>query len=243
MGTLMNRSFNCKNEELPSLCKFAAFSLNRDLADFTAYSPKFNKEYLTGFETRIATVAEVISPQSETQEQKTITLRIYATLDGLIDATNRLTGYITLSQANQTISVIDFGIKYLRKSIVARDVEGVIQSLHTILGNITKYKETLAAQGLTDDLTARFANAAATIANDKQKQYEIIANRKSIVQNNLTLFNDLYGQLIEILTVGKILYKATNPAKLQEYTLNDLKKRVRRISKTTSDEQKVATAN
>ena len=45
------------------------------------------------------------------------------------------------------------------------------------------------------------------------------------------LFNELYDQLTDILTAGKILYKATDPAKSQEYTFEDLKKRVRRESK------------
>jgi len=36
------RNYNCKDEELPVICRFAAFSLKRDIADFTAFSPKFN---------------------------------------------------------------------------------------------------------------------------------------------------------------------------------------------------------
>jgi hypothetical protein len=40
----------------------------------------------------------------------------------------------------------------------------------------------------------------------------------------------LYAQFTEILKVGKILYKSTDAAKLKEYTLNELKKRVRRPS-------------
>jgi hypothetical protein len=238
MGTIKARNYGCKDEELPSVCKFAAFSLNRDLADFTVYSPKFSKEYLAAFETRIAAASEVIEPQSETQELKIITLRFYATIDGLIDPINRLTGYITLSQVECSISLADFGIKYLRKGITARDAEGVIQSLHSIIANIGKYKEALVAQGLTEELIARFADAATSVANDKQKQYEIISSRKHIVNSNLALFNGLFGQLNEILTVGKILYKATDTAKLQEYTFTELKKRVRRTAKPVAEEQK-----
>ena len=51
------------------------------------------------------------------------------------------------------------------------------------------------------------------------------------MQSNLGLLNGLFDQLNEILIAGKILYKATDPAKLQEYTFEDLKKRVRRASK------------
>ena len=90
-------------------------------------------------------------------------------------------------------------------------------------------------------MIARFANASTSLANDKQKQYEIISNRKSIVQNNLELFNNLYEQLGEIHAVGKILYKSTNTAKFQEYTFSELKKRLRRRIKPVVEEQKVVT--
>ena len=241
MATMSAREYSCKDEELPVICKFAAYSLNRDLADFTAYSPKFKPAYLTGFESNIATALDVIEPQSETMEQKAITSRIYSTLDGLIDPINRLTGYLKLADGSLGLSPHDFGVKHLRKSINAKDAEGAMNGLHTVNGNITKYKEALMAQGLTEDLIARFANAASAIASDKQKQFELISNRKNIVQNNLTLFNNLYAQLGEIHAVGKILYKSTNTAKLKEYTFSELKKRVRRTAKPVAEEQKVVT--
>ena len=231
MKTVSLRDYGCKDEELTTLCKFAAFSVSRDLADFSAYSPKFNPVYVKKFESTIATASEVIEPESETAEQKAITNRIKTTLDGLLDAVNRLTGYLDLAKEKLTMTPADFGIKHLRKSIVARDAEGAINSLHLIIGNITKYKEILSEQGLNDDLITRFVNAATMIAIDKQKQYELISHRKGLVQNNLALFNGLYKQLNEILKTGKILYKANDPAKKQEYTFTDMKKRVRRVAK------------
>lgn len=49
MTTNSARSYNCKDEELPIVCKFAVFSLKHNLADFTAYSPRFNQAYASGF--------------------------------------------------------------------------------------------------------------------------------------------------------------------------------------------------
>ena len=84
----MNRSFGCKNEELPVVCGFGATSLARDLGDFTAYSPLFDATYLAAFKTKIDAVAELVQPRSETVELKVITERIYQTLDGLIAPMN-----------------------------------------------------------------------------------------------------------------------------------------------------------
>jgi len=77
----------------------------------------------------------------------------------------------------------------------------------------------------------KFTQAATSIAADNQKQYEIMSNRKAIVQNNLGLFNSLYEQLTEILRVGKILYKANDAAKAQEYNFTAMKKKVRAAAK------------
>jgi hypothetical protein len=46
------------------------------------------------------------------------------------------------------------------------------------------------------------------------------------------LLNELYEQIGEILLVGKILYKATNPAKLADYTFTELLKKVRQVVKS-----------
>ncbi len=220
MKTFKTRFYGCKDEELPSVCKFAAFSLSRDMADFKAYSPKFNPEYLTGYEDRIREASGIIEPLSETLEIKLITQRFRKTYDELIGQVNRLSGYIKLAQLNQSISLADFGITYLRKSIAVHDAEGIVQALHTIIANIAKYQKELIVQGMPEDLALGLTGASASIANDKQKQFEITSNRKHIVQLNVDSFNGLYTQLNEILAVGKILYHTSNPLKLQEYTLH-----------------------
>lgn len=62
-------------------------------------------------------------------------------------------------------------------------------------------------------------------------QYQILTHRKALVQSNVGILNDLNSQLMEILRFGKILYQGKDAVKQQEYTLSELKKRVRRISK------------
>lgn len=223
-----NRSYNCKNEELPVICKFSAFSLKRDLLDFTAYSPRFTEAYITDFETKITTTIDLIEPKSETVELKTITERLHNTIDGLVGPANYLTGYINMADKQQIISASDFGIASLRKGISSKDVENVIKSLHTVNANVVKYKALLTDQGLKEELITRFVNDAVSIAADKQSQYEIISNRRNIVQNNTGTFNLLYDQLSEIMATGKILYKGIDAAKLQDYTFTELKKRVRK---------------
>ncbi|MFA5973334.1 MAG: hypothetical protein WC780_13370 [Lentimicrobiaceae bacterium] len=234
MTTPNQRAYNCKDEELPVICRFAVFSLTRDLSDFTDFSPKFDQAYITAFNTNIASVNEVIMPASETLDLKNITTSLYATMDGLIDPINRVTGYLNMLDPAAKISAADFGLARLRKNIKGRDAEGAITSLHTVTTNLSNYATILGEHGLKPELSAQFSTASTSIAADNQKQYEITSNRKTIVQNNVGLFNSLNEQLTEIMRVGKILYKAKDAVKTQEYTFAAMKKKVKNTGKSAA---------
>jgi len=143
-----------------------------------------------------------------------------------------------LANLNDTFSSADFGIKNLRKSVAGHDVEGVMQALRIIIGNLNLYKAELQSHGMGEEIINRFKDSLSSLNNDKQKQVAILNNRRKIVYDNLETFNRLFAQLNEILMVGKILYKKTNPLKSSEYTFSELMKHVRK-SKPATREQKV----
>lgn len=236
------RNFNCRNEELAMICRFSSYSLKRDLADFSAYSPKFCEEYVTGYETTISLVEELVSPKMETAEMKKITDHMVSTMTDLLSPIQYLKGYLVMANGCINLSAADFGLIDLRKGITALDPEKVIDRLRDVNKNVAKYKEILTEQGLTDLLQAKFTHACKSIVADRNRQYEMFSSRKAIVQGNLETLNSLYGQLQEICRVGKILYKGVDLVKQQEYTFSELKKRVRRISKP-SDRSENATAD
>lgn len=230
------RDYNCKDEELPVVCKFTALNLNRDLSEFSAYSPRFTSEYVSGFESDIRAAMDLVEPASETLELKMIHADQVSAMDGLLDPINRLGGYVNLAQLSPAISTADFGISSLRKAINKRDPEGVVGSLHVINSNVDKFKPALAEQGLTEELVAQLKLAAVDIDNGKQRLYEIKQRRKALVQNNLSVLNSLFAKQTEILSVGKILYKQTDPVKLQEYSFTQLMKNVRKTTKPDTAE-------
>jgi len=225
------RYYNCKDEELTMICSFVAGSLESNKTEFNAYSPKFNDAYLARFVADTEKAMEVNLPQTEIKLRKVCTARLYGTLDSLKDPINRLKGYLKLANAEFRISAADFGLTHLRKGVSSRDTEGAIQNLHLVIENIETFKDSLIPQGLTEALITLFISAHASLIEDKRKQFEMLSKRKILTQSNLLLFNALYRQLTEILLVGKILYKATDPATASQYTFTDLKKRVRRSSK------------
>jgi len=235
MNTIPPRSYNCKDEELTVVCGFAAISLTRDLNDFSLYSPKFNSEYVTAFQAKIDAAQELVQPKSETIELKVITDRMYETLNSLFAPINYMEGYLKLAGKTVPLSGSDFGLVQLRKSIRSRDVENVLQVLHTVDSYIGKYNPELSAVGLTDTTSTKFTAALSLLASDKNKKYALISNRAGLVQANLGLLNELNDQLTEICQIGKVLYKRTDQAKLKDYTFAQMMKKVRRTEKPVDE--------
>ena len=236
MNTNTNRNYVCKDEELPVISEFVANSLTRDSSAFSGYSPVFAAPYTEEYKARIAAVLELVQPASETVAHKVITERTNETLLGLFSPINHLEGYIELAGKKVPISTTDFGTVKLRKSSRTGDVESTMKQLRTVNSNITLYKAVLMEKGLTESLITKFSDAGISIAADKNESYRLISNRSAIVQNNRGQLNDLNDQMCEICRIGKILYKKTDRAKLNDYTFTFLLKQVRRVDKP--DEQK-----
>lgn len=234
MGKQSNRNFNCKNEELPVICRFNVFSLKRDQPDFLGYSPIFGDGFIAGYEKQIDDVSELVQPKAEMAAQKVITDRLHSTIDSLTVPANHLTGYINMCNGELKITPEGYGLAALRKCIRAKDPEGVMQNLNLIIANNNKYNDVLAGKGFKPELAARFTDASVAIAADKQAQYEMMSNRKLIVQNNMGILNALNDTLTQVLSIGKILYADTDPAKAKEYTFTQLLKLVHRASKPDS---------
>jgi hypothetical protein len=223
------RKYKCKDEELPSLCRNALHCYKRDLPDFTALSPAFNDDHVNEFEAKINMVEELVLPQVEANELKQITRRLYETMDSLLDPIARIRGYLLLAKDTIEVSAKDFGLAMLSRKISDRNAEGTHKNLLFVISMLEKYREPLIEAGFSDTTIEQFNDAVSSITDDNRLQFDIISKRKKIVQTNLSILNDLYAQLKNILTTGRLLYKKTNPVKYREYTFGVLRKNIRRI--------------
>ncbi|MDR1761497.1 MAG: hypothetical protein LBR55_03505, partial [Bacteroidales bacterium] len=204
------KKFRCKNEELIVMCEYVQVALQRDLADFNAYSPKFN-QILANFKSKIASMRQVIFPQEKTQELKILTIRLYDTMDKVLDLQLRLAGYLKLAKKDVPISATDFGIVPLKQKIRTRDAEGVLHYLLQVNANIEKYKKQLVAQGLAEELITQLKKAFDQINEDNKKQFEIVSSRRLLTAENTNALNALYEQMMEICTIGKVIYRKLKP--------------------------------
>lgn len=232
MNTSEVRKYNCKDEELSVICRYALSRFKRDLVDFKTFSPLFNEEYAEDFNGKINLVDELVLPKIETDELKKITQRLYKNMDGLLEPVAKIRGYIRLAKDTVGVSAKDFGLNSLSRKISSRDAEGVRQNLLIVNEYIKKYQAPLMAVGLSNEIIEQLTTTVTSITNDNQLQFDILSQRKAIVQKNMKVLNELYEQLADLLNIGRALYKNSDPAKSKEYTFSSLMKSVRTVKKT-----------
>ncbi|MDR2383784.1 MAG: hypothetical protein LBD76_07895 [Prevotellaceae bacterium] len=227
--TIETRNYNFKDEELPVICRNAALCLKRDLADFAAFSKVFNDDYVNKFEEKINFVDELVYPKTETNELKEITKRLYETMDSLIDPIAKIRNYLLLAKKTTGgVTAKDIGLAMLSRKISDRDAKGTCQNLLLIIAFLEKYREQLYTVGFSDDIIEQFNDAVSSITEKNRLQSNITGKRKAIVQTNVSVLNNLYTQLMDVLNIGKSLYRGVNSFKFKEYSLSSLKKGIRR---------------
>ena len=235
MNEPIQKLFSCKYEELAPIGRFILFSLRRDIVEFGAFSSRFNGSYVSETETLIVAVENLIDPQSETLAKSLISKRMIDTLGSFSINIDKVEGYLKLSKNDLGITPSAFGITQLRKNINDKNYEAVLKLTTALIAAIEKYKARLAFYGLTNEVVSNLTNALNSLKNDYQQRYEILSNRRLIVQNNLGTLNDLYLRINEIGTIGKIIFK-NDSVKLSEYTFSKLLTKVRLVAKDNKEE-------
>ncbi|MDR2292864.1 MAG: hypothetical protein LBE11_05255 [Prevotellaceae bacterium] len=238
MKALGIRNYNCKDEELSVICRYALSYLKRDLADFAAFSPVFNESYVEKFVEKINFIDELVSPKLETDELKKITARLYSTMDSLLDPVAKIRAYLRLAKGSIGVSAKDFGLTLLTQKIASRDAEGVHQNLLIVVAYLKKYEDALVAVGFDKAIIEQLNSDVSSITDDNQLQFDIVSKRMATVQKNLAVLNDLYSQLTDLLSIGRSMYKTADPQKSKEYVFSSLKKSVRNTKHKKTDTAK-----
>lgn len=234
-----NRQFSCKNEELLPIAKFTLFSLKRDVNEFAAFSNQFNEQYVTELEELITQVESVIEPEADSLALKLLTQKNEEYFLDLQKALLIIEGYLKLVKKEIKITPKAFGLSSLRKSLYKHDIEAVLNGIKVVTSNIQNYSAALEAKGMPATTVKSLQDLQIALAENKQKQFEIKTNRAELVQNNIQLLNTLYFRLVEVYTIGKVIFKNANPAKYDDYTFSKLLKKVRRSTNVPSPTSEV----
>jgi len=220
----MKKQFHGKMEEMPIIAGFVLSSVTRDLEDFKEYSDLFTPEYLTDFEAKRKACTELIMTDSVNVALKATTVKLREQLKELSIFLVRIEGYINM--ANKGTSGERFGIKKLRQQLYKGNVEGAILNGRIFLNNLTENKTFLMEKGMKQEQLDSLKTLINTIENLNFEQNDMLSRRAQNCLSNIEAFNSLWFVLQPVLHSGKAIYKANNEAKLKDYTLSHLRKRM-----------------
>jgi hypothetical protein len=238
------KKYHCKDEELPVITGFVVDSLERDLNDFSAFSPKFNTAYLGELKSKLLGIELIFTGKKFTAELKKVTSNLNEVVASLRPRLNQIEGYVKLAGSALTTETSGFGVSAVRKPLNRGNVEGILAASNLLLHNIAINEHKLAEQGLSPDTTRAFLRLVTTIDSLNREQNRLAGQRAVEIEMHLEQFNDLWEMLSEVLVVGRSLYKGVDSVRLKDYTMAWLRKRVNAelsgVQKTARKAQKAA---
>jgi len=229
----MTKKVNCRIEDIPTIADFMLASVTRDLADFTAYSPLFTEAYLTDFDAKRKAATELIMTDSVNFALKTVTEKLYGELKNLRLMLVRIDGYLKL--ANIEVNGDRLGIKKFRLHIHKGNVEGIVLNGRNFVHNLIESKTLLATKGLKQEQIESLTTLLNTIESLNKEQNFLQSKRAQNCINNKDIFNNLWDIMWSVMQAGKAIYKGVSDAKMKDYTLAQLKKRMNNERKKAAE--------
>jgi hypothetical protein len=226
MNMKTKKMFRCKFEELPVIGEMVVGNARRDIAGFGSFSSIFTPSYFDGIDLKILNCRKKIRSWVVMQELKTTTDTLGIKTRQLRVMLNLLEGYIKLSAGELDVKGSDMGLSIVRRAISRGNTEAVIMNMANLLAAVRRNESALEIHGMKPQLIDDIATQTEDInaLNIKQSEQESIRNR--LTEENTDMFNDLWKALLPLFETGKALYKGVDEAKLKDYTLTQLLKRI-----------------
>lgn len=235
------KAFQCPIEDLPTIGEFIIESVKKDLGDFSSYSPVFTPAYLSNIELKIVACRKRVRSWAVIQELKATTELLNLTTQSLRVKLNFLEGYIKLSANELDVPTASMGLAAVRKSISHGSTESLIDAIEEMMIPVRRNISVLESKGLKESLLDEIEYIRERTNQLNLRQNELESERNRLTQENIEMFNELWQMIHPIFETGKALYRGTNAAKLKDYTLAQLIKRIhhagRNMDKTKEDDQ------
>jgi len=217
------RSYSCKDEDLPIIGAMILQSFSQEKPVFISFSNRFVDPFEANLNAGLVNINELVSPESETLLMQQLTQQIYAEIELVNSMADTLKAYVDLTKSSLTSA--SFGVTALRAACNKGDVSAVIDKLKVVNTNIGNHITPLKEVGLTDEKINLLKTKGSLLTDLKTQQQDVRTNRALVVQGNIGQLNSIYNSLADVLLVGKTLFK-DNPAKTKEFTFSALKSRL-----------------
>lgn len=221
------RQFPCRIDELVPLARLLRTNYVRDQADFQSLLPAdYTPDFLTDFDARLTAASELEATSTQIARRMMFTGRIatiYQELPKVLDFLEaRLRRATPL-----TVPAKRFGIEAARHARNTQDDPALEQALKTLLQNIGANQAALAARGQQPADTQQLQDLYDALVQGTTGQGTQLSTQMGITQENIQVLNALYQPMALLFKDGKSLYNRSDKVKRQDYTLQQLLKRVR----------------
>ncbi|MBG8553300.1 hypothetical protein [Hymenobacter guriensis] len=219
--------FTFRHEELVPLAKLLREQYTRDKADFVDLLPdEYTDAFLTEYDRRLAAAGKLVSQLVRQGQAAAIGQRLKEKGEALPALLNRLEARAR-RVTGLTVPLKKLGLKEVRAAYASNDLENLDTALKDLLQNLTDNATALAAKGHTAAETTKIRQLHTALMADSAAQDATQTSNQRITAANITVLNQLYALMRELMQDGKSLYRGTDKAKLKSYTLRQLLKRVR----------------
>jgi len=214
-------------DELPVIGGFVYNSFMGDAGDFVPYTD-FADPFPTNYANKLKEVELAVSPVIIRNKMKVVTFTLLTDMYGLRDKLNKAEIYFNSAGSGLDVKPEDMGQHEVRVEIGRGDVEAVIGALKTMNQNIYNNKALLATKGMTVAMQTDLVTVATNLKTNNDSQNAMIQERANSTKTNMTLYNDFWILYLALVAkTGRLIYKAGNATKAKNYTISQLKARIR----------------
>ena len=200
-----------------------------DKQDFINFSSFYGGSFETDFEAKITAATGIATTKFYIAELSALTKVIADDSALMYPKLNALERYINMAKANLSKIPKMFGIKAVRDAGRADSSEALRLAFDTLIANVEKPGDfvKIKEKGLTEEAWTELKELATKLMEDNDKQEFYKTEKATAVQANRGLFDDLMTTIKDVQATGKTLYKFTNKAKLDAYTMAVIIRRIR----------------
>ena len=218
-----------KIEEIPVVVKFVYNSYDRDKDDFFNFSETvFTPAHRAALLAKINEVEGLTGLLAFWAQSGKITKDLYIAVEKLRPQINKLEGYVILAKDKLTIDAKNFGIGELRKALKKKNVEGVVSKTDLVMGNVNdgNNEAELTAKGFKPALKTAILETRNRITGLNEQQQLKKTEMNVTIKENWDVIGELWDMALEVMVVGKAMYRVENKERAKDYTPYQLKKRV-----------------
>jgi hypothetical protein len=212
--------FSVRLEEYAPLGDFIMTSFVRDQAAIEIRFSKMDAVFLGAFQSKLEEIKDLESTIVLTEEQKQVTVQLYAEADVVNKELNFLNSYLR-DAGLPTDAVSD-----LKKSLSRGNIEGALLEMKDVKMYVEGHLDALVEQGMLADFPSALEGHRTSMMLKNTLQNKFMSNRKTLVDANIKEYKKLYSYISKIAEKGKLVFAGSVTE--EEYSITKLISRMRR---------------